>query len=102
MDIAADTSRPPQPAVTVPLSGSQPPCTIQIDGTAVDAIVGERLIDALNRDAIARNRREVPQVCYHPHLGPIQTCDTCMVEIDKKLTRACSAKVVAGMSVFTE
>ncbi|HEV2464661.1 MAG TPA: 2Fe-2S iron-sulfur cluster-binding protein [Acidobacteriaceae bacterium] len=42
----------------------------------VDAVAGECLIDALNRaDKI------LPQVCYHPHLGPIQTCDTCMVEI---------------------
>jgi len=77
-------------------------CTIQIDGSTVNAVPGERLIDALNRDAITRNRKEVPQVCYHPHLGPIQTCDTCMVEIEGKLARACGTTVSAGMRVYTE
>ena len=35
---------------------------------------GERLIDIINRSG-----NMIPQVCYHPQLGPIQTCDTCMV-----------------------
>ena len=37
-----------------------------------------------------------------PRLGPIQTCDTCMVEVDGKMTRACSTPVEAGLSVVTE
>ena len=48
---------------------------------------GERIIDAINRSGI-----EIPQVCYHPQLGPIQTCDTCMVEVDGKLVRACGTR----------
>jgi formate dehydrogenase major subunit len=51
----------------------------------------------MNRSGI-----EVPQVCYHHHLGPIQTCDTCMVEIDGTLVRACAEKVAGDMSVVTE
>jgi len=72
-------------------------CRIQVDGFGVDAVEGEHLIDAINRSG-----RKLSQVCYNPHLGPIQTCDTCLVEIDGKLARACSTKVAAGMNVATE
>ena len=54
--------------------------TITIDGETHEAETGQRLIDVINRAGI-----QVPQVCYHPQLGPIQTCDTCMVEVDGKL-----------------
>jgi formate dehydrogenase major subunit len=57
---------------------------------------GERLIDVLNRCAV-----KIPQVCYHPQLGPIQTCDTCMVEVDGKLVRACATLALDGMTVTT-
>jgi formate dehydrogenase major subunit len=57
---------------------------------------GERLIDVLNRCAV-----KIPQVCYHPQLGPIQTCDTCMVEVDGKLVRACATIALDGMTVTT-
>jgi formate dehydrogenase major subunit len=70
-------------------------CRFYLDGKLVDAVEGERLIDAINRSA------RLPQVCYHPRLGPIQTCDTCMVEIGGKLVRACAEKVAANMSVLT-
>lgn len=70
-------------------------CRLSLDGKAVDAIEGELLIDAMNRNT------RLPQVCYHPRLGPIQTCDTCMVEVNGKLVRACAEKVAADMSVLT-
>jgi formate dehydrogenase major subunit len=57
---------------------------------------GERLIEVINRCGV-----EFPQVCYHPQLGPIQTCDTCMVEVDGKLARACGVLAVDGMNVVT-
>jgi formate dehydrogenase major subunit len=57
---------------------------------------GERLIEVINRCGV-----EIPQVCYHPQLGPIQTCDTCMVEVDGKLARACGVLAVDGMNVIT-
>ena len=57
---------------------------------------GERLIDAINRSGIL-----IPQVCYHTQLGPIQTCDTCIVEVDGKLVRACEANAVDGVQVET-
>ena len=44
----------------------------------------------------------VPQLCYHSQMGPIQTCDTCMVEVDGNLVRACATEVLPGMRVATE
>jgi formate dehydrogenase major subunit len=69
---------------------------ITVDGLVQDAKANERLIDVINRSG-----SKVPQVCYHPQLGPIQTCDTCMVEVDGSLVRACATTVTAGMSVVT-
>ena len=69
---------------------------VTIDGVAHEASSGERLIDVINRAGI-----NIAPVCYHPQLGPIQTCDTCVVEINGQLTRACAAIVSAGMEVLT-
>ena len=54
------------------------------------------MIEVINRSDAA-----IPQVCYHSQLGPIQTCDTCMVEADGKLVRACGTLASDGMNVFT-
>src|SRR5215831_15717425 len=43
----------------------------------------------------------IPQVCYHPQLGPIQTCDTCMVEMDGNLVRACGTDALDGARIET-
>jgi formate dehydrogenase major subunit len=67
-----------------------------IDGTAREFAPGERLIEVLNRAGA-----HVPQVCYHPRLGPIQTCDTCMVAVDGKLVRACGTPAREGVLVST-
>jgi len=69
---------------------------VVIDGAEHSARDGERLIDLINRVGV-----KLAQVCYHPQLGPIQTCDTCLVEIDGKLMRACAATVASGMKVST-
>ena len=70
---------------------------IEIDG--VVHLIGQReyLIDVLNNAGTV-----LPQVCYHQQLGPIQTCDTCMVEVDGQLVRACGTKASPGMKVVTE
>ncbi len=72
-------------------------CRIQLDGVSHSANLGEPLVDALNRAG-----RVIPQVCYHPQLGPIETCDTCMVEVNGRLVRACGTPVISGMVVSTE
>jgi formate dehydrogenase major subunit len=71
--------------------------SITVDGLVQNASTDERLIDVINRTA-----SKVPQVCYHPQLGPIQTCDTCMVEVDGKLVRACATAVSARINVNTK
>jgi formate dehydrogenase major subunit len=76
--------------------------TITVNGRGVDAHAGEMLIEALNRDAAARNEKGTPQVCYVPQMGPIQSCDTCMVKVDGKLVRACGTPVTSNMEVATE
>ena len=83
-------------------SDTTPDTTLTINGEAVTARIGERLIDALNRHVDSLAEKRVPQVCYLPQMGPIESCDTCMVEVDGELVRACSALVEAGMNVATE
>jgi formate dehydrogenase major subunit len=70
---------------------------ILVSGTPCQAREGELLITVTNRVG-----PEIPQVCYQPQLGPIQTCDTCLVEVNGKLARACATVVEAGMSVSTD
>ena len=69
---------------------------ISINGTQYEVAEGDRLVDAINRAGV-----QLSQVCYHPQLGPIQTCDTCMVEVNGELVRACGSLVAAGMKVST-
>jgi formate dehydrogenase major subunit len=70
--------------------------TISIDGSPLETAEGESLIDALNRAGT-----RLPQVCYLKQLGPIRTCDTCIVEVDGKFVRACSTIASTGMTVST-
>jgi formate dehydrogenase major subunit len=72
------------------------PVEITVDGAAVPAEAGEWLIDSILRV------QELAHVCYHPQMGPIQSCDTCMVEVDGKLVRACGMKAAAGQTVVTK
>ena len=70
--------------------------SVKVDGQEHEARTGERLIELLNREGI-----KLPQVCYHVQLGPLQTCDTCMVEVDGKLVRACGTTVSGQQQVVT-
>ncbi|GLY10836.1 formate dehydrogenase subunit alpha [Pseudobacillus badius] len=45
---------------------------------------------------------DIPSVCYHPSLGPIETCDTCIVQVNGELVRSCSTVVQDGDTVTTE
>ena len=69
---------------------------VVIDGVAEDAGKDELLVNL-----IARLGKAIPHVCYHPQLGPIQTCDTCMVEVNGTLARACATTASEGMKVST-
>ncbi len=68
-----------------------------LDGKKVACAENELLVDLF-----LRLETKVPSVCYHEQLGPIQTCDTCMVEVNGELVRACATKAAAGMVVQTK
>jgi len=69
---------------------------IVIDGRSVAVTQGELLLLAILRE------KEIPHVCYHsPLMGPIRSCDTCLVEVNGKLERACGLEASSGMQVVT-
>src|ERR1700675_520916 len=74
-----------------------PVIKVAIDGVVQEAQPDELLIDLINRAG-----GSVPHVCYHPQLGPVQTCDTCMVEMNGRLVRACATAVADGMQISTK
>src|SRR5579863_3822510 len=78
------------------IAGPRPAVNVTIDGTARSAPEGELLVELINRSDI-----KLAQVCYHPQLGPVQTCDTCMVEVDGRLVRACATPIADGMKIST-
>ena len=70
---------------------------ITLDGVVRDVGTGDRLVDVISRAGL-----QLPAVCYHPQLGPLQTCDTCLVEVDGRLVRACATVAATGMTVLTK
>jgi formate dehydrogenase major subunit len=80
---------------------AEPNTQITIDGVAVPARSGQVLLDLLNQRTAVGVQKEVPQVCYVPQMGPIESCDTCIVRIDGQLARACGTLVKSGMTVET-
>jgi formate dehydrogenase major subunit len=80
---------------------NSPNTQLTIDGQPVPIRSGELLIEVLNLYAKTHERKPVPQVCYLPQMGPIETCDTCMVKVNGELVRACGTRALAGMVVET-
>ncbi len=72
------------------------PWEIIVDGQAITGQKGETILQV-----ILNHHLELPHVCYHPDLGPIQTCDTCLVETEGGLVRACATKIAPNMIVAT-
>lgn len=73
------------------------PFTVKINGKEVMAREGDTVLKLLEDNGIY-----VPHICYNPYLGPLRTCDTCVVEVDGKIARACNTRVGQGMSVNTD
>ncbi|PEK86104.1 formate dehydrogenase [Bacillus toyonensis] len=67
---------------------------ITIDGKKYTAEPGSTILGIINDNGI-----EHPQICYVPEVDPIQTCDTCIVEVDGKLMRSCSTVATEGMDI---
>src|SRR5579875_391173 len=71
--------------------------TVVVDGSVLSAGDHETILQALLENGV-----DVPHICYHPALGPIQTCDTCMVDVGGNIVRACATPVEDGMEVRTK
>ncbi|WP_077325822.1 formate dehydrogenase subunit alpha [Virgibacillus siamensis] len=69
---------------------------VKINGKEFLADQEQNLLDLINTTG-----EFVPQICYNEALGPIQTCDTCLVQVNGDIVRACGTKVEAGMNVNT-
>ncbi|WNB93881.1 formate dehydrogenase subunit alpha [Bacillus sp. NEB1478] len=72
------------------------PYFVKINGSEVKAKDKQTILNLLSNTAT-----QVPHVCYHPSLGPIETCDTCIVKINGEFVRACSTKLKEGDEVDT-
>lgn len=67
---------------------------LSIDGVPRAFEPGETILTLL-----ARLQIEVPSVCYHEALGPLETCDSCMVVVDGELRRACATPARAEQKI---
>lgn len=72
-----------------------------LDGVSVPARAGDVLIDLINDYRSQKREKPLPQVCYLPQMGPIESCDTCMIQVNGQLARACGTRIAAGMNVVT-
>src|SRR6476659_9779249 len=90
----------PRPLLNTPRSHSSD-TSITLAGATIPAHAGDLLIDVINDHRSAQQEKPLPQVCYHSQMGPIESCDTCMVQIDGELARACGTQITAGMNVVT-
>lgn len=73
------------------------PCTITFDDKTLTGNADEPLIDFLKAQGIS-----VPSVCYHPSLGPIETCDTCWVNVNGEIKRGCTLRTEEGLNVSSQ
>ncbi|WP_442599988.1 formate dehydrogenase subunit alpha [Neobacillus sp. D3-1R] len=69
---------------------------VLINGTAHEVEKGTRILDYL-----LKQEMEHPHICYSEVLGPVQSCDTCMCEVNGSIMRACSTVVEEGMDILT-
>ncbi len=75
-------------------AGRSPLCSVVFDGRRLYGPQGQPFIDFLES-----HRIDLPHVCYHGSLGPLQTCDTCWVEVNGQLVRACTLKSADGLEI---
>ncbi|KZE66097.1 oxidoreductase [Fictibacillus phosphorivorans] len=70
--------------------------TIKINGSETKATKDQTILNLLTDSP-----EQVPHVCYHPSLGPIETCDTCIVKVNGEFVRACSTTLKDGDEIDT-
>ncbi|TDL83123.1 formate dehydrogenase subunit alpha [Peribacillus frigoritolerans] len=64
---------------------------VKINGAEVKVEKNQTALQLLSGQKL-----EVPNICYHPSLGAIETCDTCIVKVNGEFVRACKAEVRNG------
>lgn len=69
---------------------------VKINGQVAEANISQTALKFLTQEEI-----EIPSVCYHPSLGPIETCDTCIINVNGELVRSCSATLKNGDEIET-
>jgi len=70
--------------------------SFKLNGVTVAVEEGKPVIDA-----ILEATPDYPHICYHPALDAIETCDTCIAEVDGRLVRTCACKIQSDMVVQT-
>lgn len=71
--------------------------SVTINGQTQEVDGQTRILDHLLKEGV-----EHPHICYSEVMGPIQTCDTCMVEVNGQLVRACATEIKDGMVIETQ
>lgn len=70
---------------------------VTVNGTRCLVPLGATVLDAV----LAGGDGTVPHVCYHAALGALETCDTCIVEVDSRLVRSCATPAQPGQRIST-
>ncbi|AEJ41214.1 formate dehydrogenase, alpha subunit [Sulfobacillus acidophilus TPY] len=70
---------------------------VEINGNQQTADAGQTILSLAEALEIP-----IPHICFHPQLGAIQTCDTCVVELNGDLVRACATEVTPGSRIYTD
>ncbi len=92
--ISGDGASPAADRADAQASGA---ITITIDGMPWHTAPDASLLSCLNAC-----HGHFASLCVHPSLGPIELCDTCFVEVDDNVMRACGVVVRPGMVVKTK
>ncbi len=69
-------------------------CTVTVDGQTLTGPSDQPLVEFLEA-----HQHTLPHICYHPALGAVETCDSCWVEVDGELKRACSMRTRDGLQL---
>ncbi|SDB39493.1 formate dehydrogenase subunit alpha [Pseudomonas sp. NFACC13-1] len=72
-------------------------CSVEYNGLTLRGQADQPLIDFLAEQGI-----DLPHVCYHRALGPIQTCDVCWIEHDGEMVRGCTLRSADGMKLVSD
>lgn len=70
---------------------------IRIDEQTISIRPGQSILEAAQS-----GDQYIPSICHHPQLGGLQTCDTCIIDVDGQLRRACVTEAQPGMQVQTQ